>query len=546
MRKFNSLPSVKELKKLAEKKIVLKDLFEADSKRFEKLHLQFKGLLLDYSKNHVDAQILSELLNLATESELKNGIEEMFKGEHINHTENRAVLHSVLRMPAHSNFNYKGESISADVDREKDKVELFSNRLRSGEWVGFTGERITDVVNIGIGGSDLGPKMVCEALKFYSSTETKVHFVSNVDASDLMECIKVLNPETTLFIIASKTFTTQETMTNAESAKEWFNIFAGPEHVKKHFVAVSSNKEAVTAFGIDPVNMFGFWDWVGGRYSLWSSIGLSIACSVGYEKFLELLSGAHAMDEHFRNTDFSKNIPVLLALIGIWYNNFLGAQSHAVLPYDNYLKHLPAYLQQADMESNGKSNAITGEEVDYQTGPIVWGEAGTNGQHAFFQLLHQGTKLISTDFIVAKQPLYELSDHHKKLFANCIAQTEALMNGLSEKEVEKQMKVAKMDPISIKVLKPFKSFEGNRPSNTIVLDKINPYNLGALIAMYEHKIFVQGFIWNLNSFDQMGVELGKVLAGNILRDLDSNSTGNHDSSTQGLLNHYFNSIKDNK
>ena len=515
----------------------MKDLFAQDDKRFEKYSLKFEDILLDYSKNIVSDEVKAVLIELANECGLKGAIESMFTGEKINATENRAVLHTALRNRSNTPVIVDGEDVMPEVNAVLDQMKAFSEKIISGEWKGYTGKAITDVVNIGIGGSDLGPLMVTEALKPYKN-HLNLHFVSNVDGTHIAETLKVVDPETTLFIVASKTFTTQETMTNANSAKDWFLASANElEHVAKHFVAVSTNAEAVAAFGIDTANMFRFWNWVGGRYSLWSAIGLSIVLGIGYDNYIELLSGAHAMDNHFRSEDFDKNMPVILALIGIWYNNFYGAETEAILPYDQYLHRFAAYFQQGNMESNGKYVDRNGEQVDYQTGPIIWGEPGTNGQHAFYQLIHQGTKLIPCDFIAAAINHNQLGDHHQKLLANFFAQTEAMMVGKTEEQVTSELKAAGKSDEEIAALLPFKVFLGNIPTNSFLVKKLTPHVLGSLIAMYEHKIFVQGVIWNIYSFDQWGVELGKQLANAILPELKSDEkvTG-HDGSTNGLIN----------
>jgi glucose-6-phosphate isomerase len=474
---------------------------------------------------------------------LRDAIEAMFRGDKINRTENRPVLHVALRNRSNTPILVDGKDVMPEVNRVLEQMSRFVEQLRSGAWKGYTGKRITDIVNIGIGGSDLGPVMVTEALRPYWSDITP-HFVSNVDGTHIAETLRRVNPETTLFIIASKTFTTQETMTNAETARKWFlEQTAQKGEVAKHFVAVSTNEKAVTEFGIDPENMFVFWDWVGGRYSLWSSIGLSIACTIGFDNFVKLLDGAHAMDRHFRETPFERNIPVVLAMIGIWYNNFFGAASEAILPYDQYLHRFAAYFQQGNMESNGKSVDRNGMPVSYQTGPIIWGEPGTNGQHAFYQLIHQGTKMIPCDFIAPALSHNAIGDHHEKLMSNFFAQTEALLHGKTEEEVRAELKAAGMDEEMIRFHAPFRVFEGNRPSNSILFRQLTPYTLGALIAMYEHKIFVQGVVWNIYSFDQWGVELGKVLAKKILPELGTaGDISGHDSSTRGLIN-YFKRLK---
>lgn len=520
------------------KKESLRDLFK-DPKRFEQFSISFGDILLDYSKNRINSHTHDLLLQLAEECGLNDAIKQQFKGEIINETEGRAVLHTALRNPDRTGFILDGKDILPDIHRVLDKMEQFSDQVISGAWKGYSGKSITDIVNIGIGGSDLGPVMVTEALKAYSN-HLKLHFVSNVDGSHIAETLKNLNPETTLFMIASKTFTTQETMANAYSARDWFLKSGGNEaDVAKHFVAISTNEAGVAKFGIDTTNMFEFWDWVGGRYSLWSAIGLSIACGIGFKNFKELLAGAHDADNHFRNSDFRENIPVTLALLGIWYTNFFAAESQAILPYDQYMHRFAAYFQQGDMESNGKSNDRNGNPVNYQTGPVIWGEPGTNGQHAFYQLIHQGTKLIPCDFIAPAQSHNPIANHHQLLLSNFFAQTEALMNGKSRKEVEEELKAAGKTSVEIEKLAPFKVFEGNRPTNSILIKKITPHTLGSLIAIYEHKIFVQGIIWNIFSYDQWGVELGKQLAGRILPELeDDQPVTEHDASTNGLINQY--------
>ncbi|MEJ5054236.1 glucose-6-phosphate isomerase [Sphingobacterium sp. MYb382] len=517
----------------------LRELFASDPERFDKFSLAFEDILLDYSKNRIDEETLALLVQLARECQLDKAIEAMFTGAKINETEGREVLHTALRSPAGSSVFVDGENVIPKVQAVLARMRSFTERILSGAWKGYTGKAITDVVNIGIGGSDLGPVMVTEGLKAYR-THLNVHFVSNVDGTHIAETLKGLDPETTLFLVASKTFTTQETMANAGSAKAWFLASGATQlDIAKHFAALSTNEKAVATFGIDTANMFEFWDWVGGRYSLWSAIGLSIALSIGFDNFESLLAGAHAADTHFRETTFEENIPVILALLGIWYNNFYGAESHAILPYDQYLHRFAAYFQQGDMESNGKSVDRNGEAVTYETGPIIWGEPGTNGQHAFYQLIHQGTKLIPCDFIAPAVSHNAIGNHHQLLLSNFFAQTEALMNGKSEEEVvaefEKQGKSAE----EIAKLKAFKVFEGNRPTNTILLKKVTPHSLGALIAFYEHKVFVQGVIWNVFSFDQWGVELGKQLANTILPELsDDQPVTSHDASTNGLINQY--------
>jgi glucose-6-phosphate isomerase len=507
----------------------MRELFASDPARAERFSLQVGDLLLDYSKNRITDETLALLLRLAQQADVAGWRERMFGGEKINNTENRAVLHVALRNRSNRPVMVDGEDVMPKVNAVIDKMGAFAEQVRSGAWRGYSGERITDVVNIGIGGSDLGPKMVVEALKPFQHPQLRAHFISNVDGAHVLEVLENLNPATTLFIVASKTFTTQETMTNAHRARAWFLAQAkSDQHIAGHFVAVSTNREAVTAFGIDPANMFEFWDWVGGRYSLWSAIGLPIVLAVGKERFEELLAGAHAMDEHFRSAPPERNMPLILALLGVWYGNYFGAESQVILPYDHYLRSLPAYLQQADMESNGKSVDRDGRPVDYATGPVIWGATGINGQHAFYQLLHQGTRLVPADFIVTVEPHTGLQAHHDILLANFLAQTEALMRGRSRSETEAQTRQF----VEQKV------FEGNHPSNAILLRRLTPHALGMLIALYEHKIFVQGVIWNLNSYDQWGVELGKQLASRILPELRAaGDAASHDASTNALINH---------
>jgi glucose-6-phosphate isomerase len=515
----------------------LKELFAIDPDRFKKYSLKFEDILVDFSKNIIDDEVREMLVDLATECGLKEAAENMFSGQKINATENRAVLHVALRNRSNTPILVDGEDVMPEINTVLDQMKKFSDEIISGRWKGYTGKPITDIVNIGIGGSDLGPLMVTEALKAYKN-HLNLHFVSNVDGTHIAETLKAVNPETTLFIVASKTFTTQETMTNANTSKSWFLASAKDiKQVAKHFVAVSTNAKAVSEFGIDTNNMFQFWDWVGGRYSLWSAIGLSIVLGIGFDNYVELLEGAHAMDVHFLNSDFSENIPVTLALIGIWYNNFYGAETEAILPYDQYMHRFAAYFQQGNMESNGKYVDRNGEQVDYQTGPIIWGEPGTNGQHAFYQLIHQGTKLIPCDFIAPAISHNQLGDHHVKLLANFFAQTEAMMVGKTKEQVVADLKTAGKSDDEIEKLLPYKIFAGNIPTNSILVKKITPRVLGSLIAMYEHKIFVQGIIWNIYSFDQWGVELGKQLANAILPELthDEPVIG-HDSSTNGLIN----------
>lgn len=520
--------------------LTIAQLFQANPQRFSQYHVNFEDqILVDFSKNAVNETTLALLQQLAEECGLAQAKEAMFSGEKINYTENRAVLHTALRNRSNTPVLVDGKDVMPEVNAVLAKMKVFCQRVISGEWKGYTGKAITDVINIGIGGSDLGPYMVTEALRPYKN-HLNVHFVSNVDGTHIAETLKKVNPETTLVLVASKTFTTQETMTNAHSARDWLLAAAKDESaVAKHFVALSTNAKEVEKFGIDTTNMFEFWDWVGGRYSLWSAIGLSIALSIGFEQFEQLLSGAHAMDNHFRQAPAEKNIPTILAFIGIWNSNFLGAETEALLPYDQYLHRFAAYFQQGNMESNGKYVGRDGKVVNYQTGPIVWGEPGTNGQHAFYQLIHQGTKIIPCDFIAPAQTHNPLGDHHEKLLSNFFAQTEALAFGKYKQAVEEEFLAAGKSLESVKEIVPFKVFTGNKPTNSILLQKITPYSLGALIAMYEHKIFVQGVIFNIYSFDQWGVELGKQLANRILPELKgSESVESHDSSTNGLINQY--------
>jgi glucose-6-phosphate isomerase len=518
----------------------IRTLFADDPKRFEGFSLTLDDLLFDYSKNRITDKTLSLLIDLANQAKLAEQIAAMFGGEKINNTEERAVLHVALRNRSNRPIFVDGQDVMPQVNHVLGKMRAFSEAVRSGAWRGYTGKAITDVVNIGIGGSDLGPKMVTIALTPYTSPNLRSHFVSNVDGTDIAEVLKAVNPETTLFLIASKTFTTQETMTNAHTARAWFLQSAKDEAaVAKHFAALSTNQVGVANFGIDTNNMFEFWNWVGGRYSLWSAIGLSIGLAVGMDAFEELLSGAHAVDEHFRTAPFAQNIPVLMGLLGIWYNNFFDAQSHAILPYDQYLSRFPAYFQQGDMESNGKYISKDNQPVDYTTGPVIWGEPGTNGQHAFYQLIHQGTKLIPCDFLAPAQSHNPLGDHHAILISNFLAQTEALMKGKSADEVRAELAPQGISGEQLEKLALAKSFEGNRPSNSFLFKKLTPKTLGSLIALYEHKIFTQGVIWNINSFDQMGVELGKQLAKSIFPELTGDEQiTSHDSSTNGLLNYY--------
>ena len=499
--------------------IRMQDLFAQDAQRAEKFHIEWQDFLLDYSKNRVSTETMSLLQELAKEVQLSDAIEQYFSGDRINQTENRAVLHTALRSNETAPLLVDGVDVRPEIKKVNAKIEKFSDEVINGQRLGFTGKAFTDVVNVGIGGSDLGPAMVVEALQYYHN-HLNVHFVSNVDGDHVQEVLKKLNPETTLFVIVSKTFTTQETLTNAQTIRSWFLQSATSEDIAKHFVAVSTNLQKVSEFGIASDNIFPMWDWVGGRFSLWSAVGLSISLSVGYSHFNGMLNGAFEMDQHFRTTPFEQNMPVTMALLSIWYNNFYGAESEALIPYTQYLQKLAPYLQQGIMESNGKSIGRDGQRVAYQTGTIIWGEPGTNSQHAFFQLIHQGTKLIPTDFIGFKQSLYGNKDHHDKLMSNFFAQTEALLIG-------------KTDPI------PFKNFEGNKPTNTLLIEKLTPASLGKLIALYEHKLFVQGIIWNIFSYDQWGVELGKVLANSILSDIEQKQAAQHDASTTFLLNKFL-------
>ncbi len=537
----NTLPAWNALKNHHQSMadVHMRDLFAEDSERFKTFSLSALGILFDYSKNRITPETMTLLLQLAEQAGVKDMINAMFSGEAINTTEQRAVLHVALRNRSNSPILVDGADVMPEVNEVLGKMRNFVERVRSGEWQGYSGKTITDVVNIGIGGSDLGPKMVTQALQPYAS-HIKVHFVSNVDGSDMAETLKQVNPETTLFLVASKTFTTIETMTNAEAARAWLLEHAEDDSATaKHFAALSTNAEKVREFGIDEANMFGFWDWVGGRYSLWSAIGLSIALYIGMDNFEDLLTGAHKADEHFRTAPFEENIPVIMALLGVWYNNFFGAQTHAILPYDNYLEHFASYFQQGDMESNGKHITRSGEPVDVTTGPIIWGQPGTNGQHAFYQLIHQGTKLIPCDFLAAAQSHNPLGEHHTILLSNYFAQTEALMMGRPADEVRAELTSQGVTGEHLEHLTASKTFTGNRPTNSFLYAKLTPEILGTLIAFYEHKIFVQGVIWNINSFDQMGVELGKVLAKAILPELaNDDDVTSHDSSTNGLINAY--------
>jgi len=523
----------------------MRELFAQDPQRFDKFSLHFQAddidLLVDYSKNRVTGETMDLLMLLLRQANLPERIEAMFSGQKINNTENRAVLHTALRNRSNRPILVDGDDVMPEVNAVLAKMRSFSDAVRSGRWKGYTGQAITDIVNIGIGGSDLGPKMVTTALMPYAKEGPRVHFVSNVDGTDIAETLKLVAPETTLFLVASKTFTTQETMTNAATARAWLLDAAQDEAaVAKHFAALSTNASGVAAFGIDTKNMFEFWDWVGGRYSLWSAIGLSIALSIGMDNFEALLAGAHAMDEHFRTAPLEENIPAKLAALGIWYNNFFDAQTHAILPYEQYLSHFASYFQQGDMESNGKSVTREGKEIaEYSTGPVIWGEPGTNGQHAFYQLIHQGTKLIPCDFLAAVQSHNPIGDHHAILISNFLAQTEALMAGRTREEARTELADQNHADGELERLARAKTFSGNRPTNSLFYKKLTPATLGALIAMYEHKIFVQGVVWQINSYDQMGVELGKVLAKVILPELAGEKMiDSHDSSTNGLIGYY--------
>jgi glucose-6-phosphate isomerase len=521
-------------------KLHMRDLFAKDPERFSKLSVRFGDLLLDYSKHRVTEETMRLLFGLARQADLQGWTERMFSGQKINLTEDRAVLHVALRNRSNRPIMVDGKDVMPEVNRVLAHMRSFTDAVRSGQWRGYSGKQIKDVVNIGIGGSDLGPVMATEALKPYSKRDLGVHFVSNVDGTHVAETLRKLDPESTIFIVASKTFTTQETLTNATTARRWFLDTAKDEKaIAKHFVALSTNTKEVTKFGIDPANMFEFWDWVGGRYSLWSAIGLPIACAIGMENFEDLLAGAHAMDEHFRTTPFEKNLPVILGLIGVWYNNFFGAETLAILPYDQYLHRFAAYFQQGDMESNGKRVTRNGTACETSTGPVVWGEPGTNGQHAFYQLIHQGTKIVPCDFLAPIETHNPLGEHHAILLSNFFAQTEALMKGKTEAEARSELAASGVKGEALEKLVPHKVFPGNRPSTSILFQKLTPKTLGTLIALYEHKIFTQGVIWNINSFDQWGVELGKQLAKAILPELaGSDKVTSHDSSTNGLINYY--------
>ncbi len=519
------------------KAVEMKQMFSDNPERANQFSIKWEDFFVDFSKNRLTKETLNLFSNLAEQVDLKGAIDAYFSGEEINRTEGRAVLHTALRAPGNSEVHFEGSDIIPEINNVKQQIETFTNEVLSGQRKGFTGKAFTDVVNIGIGGSDLGPAMVVDSLQYYKN-HLNTHFVSNVDGDHVNEIIKTLNPETTLFVIVSKTFTTQETLSNANTIREWFLKSGDSSAVAKHFVAVSTNIEKVKAFGIEASNIFPMWDWVGGRFSLWSAVGLSISLSVGYQNFEGLLSGAHKMDIHFKSEAFETNIPVTLAFIGIWYNNFFEVESEAIIPYTQYLNQFATYLQQAIMESNGKSIDRNGDPVNYQTGTIIWGEPGTNSQHAFFQLIHQGTKLIPADFIGFAKSLHGNKDHQDKLMSNFFAQTEALLNGKTRAEVMRELEASGADEATITQLLPFKVFEGNKPTNTIFVKQLTPESLGKLIAMYEHKIFVQGVIWNIYSYDQFGVELGKQLAGHILKDLQNKASDNHDSSTQNLIDYY--------
>ncbi len=520
--------------------IHMRQMFQDDPARFDKFSVKFGSLLFDYSKNRITTETMRLLVALAEQAELPAYIEHKFAGTRINTTEQRAVLHTALRNRSNRPVFFNGCDVMPDVQRVLGLMREFSDAVRNGQHLGHTGKAFTDIVNIGIGGSDLGPLMVCESLRPYASAGLRAHFISNVDATQITETLKKLNAETTLFIVSSKTFTTQETLTNARSARDWLiGQLGDAAAVEKHFAAVSTNLKATAAFGINPDNVFEFWDWVGGRYSLWSAIGLPIALFVGMDRFEELLSGAHAMDEHFRATPLEQNIPVLMGMLGIWYGDFFGAGSNAVLPYDQYLHRFPAYLQQLDMESNGKGVDRDGNPVDYDTGMVVWGESGTNGQHAFYQLIHQGTRMIPADFLAPLHSQNPVGEHHAILLANCFAQTEALMVGKTLAEARAELEAQGMQNEELEALLPHKVFPGNKPTNTLLFDRLDPHSLGMLIALYEQKVFVQGIVWNINSFDQWGVELGKQLAGRILPELlDDTVKAQHDQSTTSLINYY--------
>ncbi len=549
---MKNLTELPEWRKLGEhysemKNVHMRELFQNDSSRYLAFSLRFNGILFDYSKNIINEETKKLLIELANAVKLGKAIESMFNGDKINITEKRAVLHTALRKKRYEVLRLDGVNVVEEIYKVKDAMKSFVDSLRSGKWKGFTGKEIKDVVNIGIGGSHLGPEMACKALKHYSDGKIRVHFVSNVDGTDISEKLRELNPETSLFIIASKSFTTQETHTNAKTARTWLvNKSCNESSVSRHFVALSTNIEACKSFGIDEANIFGFWDWVGGRYSLWSAIGLSIAVYLGWDAFEELLDGANQADVHFRETPFERNIPVIMALLGIWYSNFFKAESYAVIPYDQYLSRLPEYLQQLDMESNGKSVTISGNLVNYSTGPIIWGSAGTNSQHSYFQLIHQGTRMIPADFIGFVKTLNPAGEHHKIFMSNFFAQTEALMMGKTEEEALGELEKSGKSKNDIALLLPHKVFEGNKPTNSILIDKLTPEKLAVLLAFYEHRTFVQGIIWGLNSFDQWGVELGKQLAKNVLNELkDDLPVTMHDASTNGLINFFKEKLRIN-
>lgn len=524
----------------------MRQLFEQDPARFEQFSLKFEDILFDFSKNRITSETLSLLLDLAKAGNLSEWIKRMFSGDIINNTEHRAVLHVALRNRSNRPIKVQGEDVMPEVNAMLEKMRDFTERVRNGQWQGYSGKRITDVVNIGVGGSDLGPVMATGALRPYASRDLGIHFVSNVDENLVNDVLEDLDPETTLFIVVSKTFTTQETLTNAQTARDWFiSRHSDTTAIEKHFVAVSNNTEAASEFGIHPDNIFKMWDWVGGRYSMWSAVGLIIACAIGMDNFELMLDGAHDMDEHFRTTPLAQNMPVILGLIGIWYNNFFHSQTYAVLPYDEHLRHLPAYLQQADMESNGKRVDRDGNPVDYTTGPIVFGSVGNNGQHAFYQLMHQGKKLIPADIIAAAVNYKNTPKHHDILLANVFAQAEAFMRGKTESEVRRELQAEGLEGDELEALLPYKVFTGNRPTNLILFRTLDPRTLGRLIALYEHKYFVQGIIWNINSFDQWGVELGKQLAKTVLKELQNDDpVTSHDVSTNGLINYYKKLRKD--
>lgn len=542
---MSELTQTTEWKKLAAhaedmNKVHMRDMFADNPDRFDEFSIHFNDVLVDYSKNIITKESMTMLMDLARARDVTGWTERMFSGQRINNTEDRAVLHTALRNRSNTPVMVDGKDVMPDVNRVLKRMRKFTKAVRSGDWRGSTGKRITDIVNIGIGGSDLGPVMVTEALTPFGRDKLHMHYVSNVDGTHMVESLRHLSRETTLFVIASKTFTTQETITNARTARDWFLTRGGSKTaVAKHFVAVSTNSKAVSAFGIDTANMFEFWDWVGGRYSLWSAVGLSIALSIGMDNFEQLLEGAHEMDEHFRNAPLEENVPVILAMLGVWYNNFFDADSHAMLPYDQYMHRFPAYFQQGDMESNGKCVTRDGKPVDYSTGPIIWGEPGTNGQHAFYQLIHQGTKLIPCDFMAPVETKNPVGRHHPMLLSNFFAQTEALMRGKSEAEVRAELEAEGLSGEKLEALVPHKVFPGNKPTNSILFQKLTPKTLGEMIAMYEHKIFVQSIIWDLNAYDQWGVELGKELARKILPELEAfEDVTSHDASTNGLINYY--------